>query len=320
MHSNHRPTLAETITFIKKGGAVQDETVLVQHRENLLYMKSVLYLDDKSKEKQLHRLQVVLEAMKKEYSEELTEAALTKDKMDLVASILTANKIIDSGLARLKEGGVDSDPEKKGEIAPHIEMTNVATPKAIEVAQPATNPKLRETLGFLVSMVGDPLRKTSRTSLHLSNLEKIKKLMQGKHQDPKIQKVYENILEILCKIYGSTNHQELSQALGNSIKILKNIKHYELVISDFEKNLKGYLLKAQADRGADVAPSARETQVEKFYAQFKEEKNMMKKINMVKMVLTNSAYKYDKELNAASLILLKDLQAIGVEVEIKYSN
>jgi len=311
------PTLEETIIFIKKPDLVMDKSQLSQHLENLLYIKSVLHVDDKNNPKHLHRIQVVLAALQKKFSEELSKAVSAEGNLILPTQLITANKIIDTGIARLKEiiahGEISETAQTINQVAQ--EKKPVLTQKE-EWNSPASkkNPKLRETFGFLVSIIDDPLRNTPKMAEHFSNLEKISKLIKKKYQDPKIQKVNENILGILGKIYGTNNNKEINQALDNSIQILKNRPQYQVLLNDFETNLKNYLV--QAEGRTENSSLTRQVRVEKFYANFKDEKNMMKKITMIKTVLTSPAYKYDKELNAASMALLKGLEGMGLQIDL----
>ncbi len=321
MHTKD-PTAAETIAFLKRPQVAVDQALAEQHLENLLYMKSVLYVDDKNNEKHLQRIRAVLDALKKEFSKELSEPA-SAEGISVVAQILAANKLIDSGITYMngiiKRGGlVHQDQASQSQASPALDLKQEMKAPLREDKEntPETkeNPKLRETLSFLISMIGDPLRNAPKKTQHFLNLEKISKLIKRKYQDPKIQKVNENLLSVLGKIYGTNNNKEINQALDNSIKILKNMPQYKALVNDFEMNLKNHLLFAKTSNPESLSFS-RQAHVEKFYTHFKDEKNMMKKITMVKTVLTSSAYKYDKELNAASLKLLQGLENMGLELE-----
>ncbi len=327
MHTSQGPTLDETLTFVKRAGFAADKNRAKQHLENLLYMKSVLYLDDKNNEKHMSRIKAVLDSVKKEYSKELSEVAPAEGTIYLVAQILVANKIIDAGITRVKAliergGPVSREQEMKPTDLPQVVAAAKAGPDparptagaAISPPEVKENPKLRETLGFLVSIVGDPLRTTNKIPAHLSNLEKISKLIKRNYQDLKIQKINENILGILGKIFGTNSRKETNQALDNSLKILKNLPQYKTLIGVFEADVKNYIL-AQVERGTEATTASRLAHVDQFYADFKDEKNMVKKVNMLRTVLTSPSYKYDKELNAASLKLLKGLEAMGLHLD-----
>jgi len=327
MHTSRGFTLDETMTFIKKGGAVADKNVAHQHQENLLYMKSVLYLDDKQNEKHLHRIQVVLDAVKKEYSKELSEVAPADGAIYLAAQILTANKIVDVGIARLnammEKGAAASSGQAVQKAAATVATAttnssgkNAAALPRVEHAEGTEAPKLRETLGFLVSVIGDPLRDTSKIALHLPNLEKISSLTKRTYQDPKVQKMNENILGVLAKIFGVHNQKEINKTLDNCIKILKDLTNYKTVVATFENDMKNFLVQASSEHAGEAPTHSRRANVDKFYAQFHDEKNAVKRINMAKTVLTSQAYKFDRELNAASLKFLKNLETVmGLEVD-----
>src|SRR5579872_106942 len=103
MSTQRRPTLEETVAFIKGPRLRLNKTELQPHLENLFYMKSVLYVDDKNNPKHLNRIHAVLEALKKAFSKELNEAPQAEGMIFLVSQIFLANKILDAGIARLKE-------------------------------------------------------------------------------------------------------------------------------------------------------------------------------------------------------------------------
>lgn len=307
------PTLEKTIVYIKKPEAA-DQNLIEQHLENLLYMKSILYLDDKKNEKHLNRIRQALDSIKKEYHKELSEVSKTEDAVSLAAQILFANKIVDSGIARLKgilEKKIPHESEPEAKMKPSASVEEDSRSGEMKI-----NPKLKETLSFLVSSVEDPLRTSKNAASHFYNLEKMSKLIKRDYQDPKLQKVNEKILGVLGKIFDCHARKDINHALDNSILILKNLSTYQKSITSFEMDIKNYLSKAQAERAEDTAPFSREAHMEKFYAEFKDERNMVKKINLARKVLTSAAYKYDKELNAASLKLLKELEKMGLDVDV----
>lgn len=331
MHTSRGPTLEDTLSFIRRSGVAENKDLAKQHLENLLYMKSILYLDDKNNEKHLSRVNSVLAVIQKEYKKDIVEADQSEGNIYLVAQILAANKILDTAINRLK-GFIDrvASFEAQGATKMAVAEAKSADPGSKEKIVTAASvslspeemkepPKLRETLSFLLSIIGDPLRVNNKIPLHLSNLEKISKLIRRKYQDPKIQKLNENITAVLIKIYGTNNEKEINRLLNNSLKLLKNIPQYKTLLNEFEANLKSYILAPGRPEGEGVDPyfiKQPRNQAEKFYKNFKDENNVIKKIAMLELVLTGSAFKYNKELNAASLKFLRGLEGMGLQVEL----
>jgi hypothetical protein len=329
MQAERGPTMEQTLSFIRKGGPAETKNLAKQHLENLLYMKSVLYLDDKNNEKHLSRVSSTLALIKKEFNKEIAEADLSEGNIYLVAQILAANKILDNAILRLKgfidrvapEAKVFKESTQSGQA---LESSQAHREKAVEresklsAAQVKETPKLRETLSFLLSIIGDPLRVNNKVPLHLSNLEKISKLVRRKYQDPKIQKLNENITAVLIKIYGTNNEKEVNRMLNNSIKILKNLPQYKRLLAEFETQIKNFMLTPSHSEKSSEDPyfiKQPRDQAEKFYKNFKDENNVIKKIAMLEQVLTGQAFKYNKELNAASLKFLKGLEVLGLQLE-----
>jgi len=291
------------------------------HLENLLYMTSILYVDDKKNVKHLKRVNEIIAAMEENFAEEINKEAGGEGQYQgdvyLVARLLTINKILERGINQVKR--IIETPASA--VRTQIEITAPSADSAkpsLTKLPVGERPKLRETLSFLLSVIDDPALGEKKLPVHLLNLEKIGHLIRAKQQDPKLAKLKESILNVLSKIYGSSNAEVLRLQFNNSLKVFRNMTQYNKLMTELESSVKNFILPSESkSQVADSNEAARRLQAQKqdeeFYRVFKNEKNIFKRIALIQKVLKDATYRYNKELTAACMRVEGGLRLMGLQ-------